>query len=160
MSSTSSPTLIIDVRARGAERSVVAGTLVLAAFAPWILTTPPPLGAFFLSLVSLLLLTWGFGRCGWLPGRRRIETVSWVADNRWILTDGSGSTSEATLGPGSRVGRRMIWLQWRPMGAVLGHTHSILLTAFDIPEQDLRRLGVRLRIEGLSRGESAPVVVA
>ena len=59
----------------------------------------------------------------------------------------------------TRVTAHVLWLRWRVQEAPF-RTHSILLTWADLPEPDLRRLVVRLRIDGLKRAPSPRIVAA
>jgi hypothetical protein len=160
MSSTSSPTLIIDVRARRAEAVVVSCTLAIAALSPWLLTSLARAVALSTGLVAFSVLALGFRLAGWLGGKRSIDTVSWVSDGRWFLANRAGAPFEATLRAGTRVGPGLVWLQWRSSSAGFPLVRTMLLTDRDLPAQDLRRLVVRLRIDGLGRGAPPATVVA
>jgi hypothetical protein len=159
MSSTSSPTLIIDVRARRAEAAVAACTIAAGLLAPSLLNPFDATGAVVGGCLAGLLLGWGFRRAGWLGGDQRVANVSWAPDGTWVLTDRAGRRAEAVLESETRVTRRMLWLRWRGENAARG-SRAILLTSADLPAQDLRRLIVRLRIDGLKRAPSPDLVAA
>lgn len=137
------------------EKRVAALGIGLAAAVPWLL------GARWESLLLAGVAAggcwWGFRRAGWLEGERRISRVSWQAEGHWLLTDAQGRECTAVLQADTRVACGLIWLRWNTQagingGAVRagkrGGTHSMLLTSGDIPQSQLRRLGVRLRLSG------------
>jgi hypothetical protein len=155
MSSTSSPALTIDVRARRAERVVALGVSALAAFAPWLMTELTAGAASVAAVATGALALWGFRRAGWLGGGRSIARITWTSERRWILEAGSRA-SEATLTSGTRVGRTVLWLQWRTEGDL---RRTLLLAWGDLPDEELRRLVARLRIEG-ARPAAVLVVAA
>lgn len=156
MSSPSSPTLILDVRTRRAEAAVVAWTVAATLAAPGLLSVLTLASAGALGTLTALGAAWGFSRGGWLSGERRIAAVTWTGDGRWLLTDAAGRVQQAALDPGTRVFPRLIWLRWRINGAA---RRSMLLTSLDLAAPDLRRLAVRLRIEGFT-GAPPPGVAA
>jgi hypothetical protein len=160
MSSRSSPTLIIDVRARRAEGVIVVCTLAVAVLSPWLLTSLAPPAALSAGIVAFSGLAIGFRRAGWLGGLRSLETLSWISDGRWVLVDRAGAHIEATLGAGTRVGPGLVWLRWRVSNSGFPLVRTLLLTDRDLPAQTLRRLVVRLRIDGLGRGGRPVIVVA
>jgi hypothetical protein len=150
---------MIDVRARRAEPVVVVCTLAVAGLSPWLLTSLDPAVALSAGVVAFSGMAIGFRLAGWLGGKASIETVSWISDGRWRLTDRAGAQIEANLAAGTRVGPGLVWLQWRPSNAGFPLMRTMLLTHRDLPAQELRRLVVRLRVDGLGRGGS-PVIVA
>lgn len=148
MSSSCSPTLLRDVHSRRTERWVVALALSAAGLVPF-LTSLPVLVSVVCTVVSILLVGAGFWQAGWmLGGDHRIVAVSWLSDGRWLLTDRRGRTAEGTLLGQSRVGCRAVWLRWDLAGERYFSGRSLLLASIDTPENELRRLIVRLRIEG------------
>ena len=156
-SSTLTPTLMIDARSRRTETWVAILTVLAAALSSALLHLSPATAA-VTAIAMAGVIAVGFGRSGWLGGENRIETVSWVADGRWFLGDRRGRSFEVALEGGTRAACGAVWLRWsnahgrRPR-------YSMLLAPGDLPSEDLRRLIVRLRIEG-SRAASSPGVVA
>jgi hypothetical protein len=130
---------------------VALAALAGSGLAPYLLTGLAPWGACLLSAACLSIVGWGLHRAGWL-GRhaRRLAAFAWLPDGRWVLTHQHNETTQAVLGPQSRVSRHGVWLSWQ--GAAPG---PLLLGRCDIPANDLRRLVVRLRIEG-SRAPAVP----
>lgn len=146
MSSPSSPPLILDVRARSAERALAWGILGLAFVCPWLFAGPP----LVLAALSVLCVgvSWlGLFHCGWLEGARRVAQVAWLADGRWFITTSDGRSMECELDLTSRVGAMAIWLRLRTCELPV-RRYSLLLTRADDCAEDVRRLGIRLRLEG------------
>jgi hypothetical protein len=114
-----------------------------------------------LPLVSLLAATvtaGGFWKAGWLGGRLRLRRIAWQVDGGWLLTDFSGATRQAELRGDSRLGAGCAWLRWdvqRGAGWLWARTCTLLLVPGDVSAPDLRRLRVRLRIDGAGRVETA-----
>ena len=160
MSSTSSPTLIIEVRARRTERLVAVCTLAIVFLSPWLLMSLAPAAAFSAGVAAVLAAAMGFRLAGWLGGRTSIARLSWIPEGRWFLTDRAGAQLEASLGAGTRVGPGLVWLQWRVLTARFPLVRTMLLTDRDLPAQDLRRLVVRLRIDGPRHSGPLATVVA
>lgn len=146
------------------EKRVAALGIGLAAAMPWLL------GARWESLLLAGVAAggcwWGFRRAGWLEGERRISRVSWRAAGQWVLTDAQGREGTAVLRADTRVTCGLVWLRWNTQmgldgGAVRAGiqsgTHSMLLTSRDIPQSQLRRLGVRLRLSGCN-GSGSDVI--
>lgn len=158
MSSTGSPTLIIDVRGRRAESVFAALTIALGAAAPWLIDAASPAFAALCTVCCGGALAWTFRRQGWLGGRRRIVRVSWTSEGRWILTEAAGHGVECVLDPGTRVARALVWLRWR-LEENPSVRRSLLLTAGDATSSDMRRLIVRLRSDA-ARAFAARGVVA
>lgn len=152
MSSTSSPTLICDVRARRAERCVALLALTASAVGLSLVTSFSPLTLCALFAISGVLLCCGLHRAGWL-GARRIASFAWSSDGRWQLIDGRGVATHVRLRSDSRVGSRWVWLRWDT--SERWSTRSLLIFAGDVCEGDIRRLAVRLRIEGLGCNTAA-----
>ena len=147
MSSPGLPTLELDVRSRRAEPCAARLALLLAAGAP--LFIGQDWEHLALAVMATVACAIGFRRAGWLGGAHRIERVVWLAEGRWRLTDAAGQECDAVLGPSSRVAAGMMWLSWtRHPAAAEGGTRSMWLTSRDVPQQQLRRLGVQLRLAG------------
>ncbi len=95
-----------------------------------------------LIAVLCLLVLW---RDGVFGGARRILGVTLLADGGWSVTDGRGAHC-MRLSAGTRIGRGWLWLRWMPdSGALCSSSRWLLLTAADLPAEDLRRLQVYLR---------------
>ena len=146
MSSTSSPALILDARVRRAERLLAVCNIALAAAAPLLcfVYAGALSGAAVLctSAFAAALAAWGLRRAGWLGGPQGLTFVQWTSQGDWILTSRSGEERRAQLQRTSRVASFAVWLRWRKA------PRALLLTSFDLPADDLRRLIVRLRMEG------------
>jgi hypothetical protein len=152
MSSPGLPTLDLEVASRRTEKRVALLAICLAAAAPWLMD---PGWEMLLPGMGASGLCWlGFQRAGWLDGKRRIGRVSWRTEGHWLLTDAQGREFEATLRPDTRVAAGLVWLRWNAVDArgrhalriLRGRARSMLLTSGDIPQPQLRRLCVRLRL--------------
>lgn len=153
MSSQGLPTLELDVRSRRAETFAAVLLTILAATVPWLFTGLPTSLASALSLASAVVVPVGFWRAGWIGRQRKIIRIVWQAGGRWLLTNAHGRTDEAVLRADTRISTRAIWLRWdvqldRPGTWASVPLRSMLLAAGDLPEPDLRRLFVRLRVDG------------
>jgi hypothetical protein len=147
MSSTNSPTLIIDLRSRVPLRLAVP-VLCAGACAPFLLTSPGVAQATLAVGICALVLGIGLWRAGWLGGPRRLVRICWHADGRWLLTDARNRTFEGVLHGDTRVGARYVWLRWAtPERSRLAH-RSLLLIRADMLPAPWRRLIVRLHIDG------------
>lgn len=161
MSSQGLPTLELDVRLRRTETVIAAVATTLAVAVAWSLAFP----AFALSMAAAVVVPVGFRRAGWIGNQRKIIRIVWQADGRWFLTDAHGRTCEAVLRADTRISTKAIWLRWdiqldqpTPMSTrvltnlmsmllMLTTPRSMLLAPADVPEPDLRRLFVRLRMD-------------
>lgn len=147
MSSQGSPTLDLDVRSRRTERRIAMLILMTGAASPWLLQSG--FAAFVLiAACAGAILAFGFWRAGWLGGARAVARITWQGDGRWFLTDRKGSRLEATLQADSRRGPGCVWLRWQVIGAA---SRSMLLLRDDLAPHELRRLLVRLAIDGPAR---------
>ena len=99
-------------------------------------------------LVGGLAAALGLRSQGWLGGAARLTTISWLADGRWLLSDGCHTDSPAQLRADTRIGSRWVWLRWQLPSTPLAPSgrRSMLLLDGDISDPDLRRLIVRLRL--------------
>lgn len=147
MSSQGSPALDLDVHARRAERRVAMLVLMTGVLAPWLLQVTIPT-SLLLSASAAIGLSYGFRQAGWLAGPRRLVRITWLGDRRWFLTDARGLRREATLLPDTRRGPGCVWLRWRLVDAP--DVHSMLLVRTDLATHELRRLLVRLFVDGMS----------
>ncbi|MDY6946926.1 MAG: hypothetical protein SXG53_14515 [Pseudomonadota bacterium] len=145
--------LTIDVRGRRSERRLAVLAWLALAIATNLLALPP-LTAVLLFMIASILVIAGLWWHGWLAGVRRLTGVSWLCDGSWLLSD-AGRTFRATLSPHVRVGSRWLWLRWHvDAGSPGPRRRSMLLVRGDICDQDLRRLGVRLRLDPACRQQS------
>lgn len=148
MSSTSSPIHLRDVHSRRTERWVAVLALAAAGLAPFLAGLPIEATLAY-TAASISLAGAGFRRAGWtIRGDRRIVAVTWLADGRWLLTDRRGRIAEGVLRSDSRVGRHLVWLCWDMQGGRHPGRRSMLLAGSDVSDDELRRLSVRLRIDG------------
>jgi hypothetical protein len=146
MSLPSSPPLNLDLRVRPTEERIVTASLVLAALAPWVL----PGSFLLLSSLSLLLCLCvyaGVYNAGWLAVPHAVVRLAWLADGRWIVSECSGATAECELNPSSRVVSGAVWLKLQSAQQP-DRKYTLLLTRADSNRADLRRLIVRLQLEG------------
>jgi hypothetical protein len=146
--------LTIDVRGRRSERRLVAFALLALAIATTLLAQSMDetgLAARLFFVVAALLVLAGLQWHGWLGGVRRLTAVSWMADGTWRLADAEGKNFPATLSSESRAGSRWLWLRWHTEDVHVPKHRSMLLVEGDLNASDLRRLGVRLRLESFSR---------
>jgi hypothetical protein len=149
---------MIDVRARRAER--LLGVLGLCGVVgAGVLLYPPvsTLVASFFIVVTAAVIA-GLWLQGWLGGVRRLARIAWLPDGQWQLRDARHTDVVAELRGDSRVGAHWLWLRWNADSAWRRRQPSMLLIRGDIPDGDLRRLIVRLRLDAHShpRRESAP----
>src|SRR5689334_10704794 len=125
-------TLIIDVRARRAER--VLGVLALLGLAGAGMLLLPSFS--FLSAAAFMLVTTtviaGLWLHGWLGGARRLARIAWLPDGRWQLRDARHTDVIAELRADSRVGARWLWLRWNA-GSAWRPQPSMLLVHGDLP---------------------------
>ena len=104
------------------------------------------LSAAFFILVATAVTT-GLWWHGWLGGARRLARIAWLPDGRWQLRDARHTDVYAQLRADSRVGAHWVWLRWNAEPAC-ARRPSMLLVHGDLPTADLRRLIVRLRLDG------------
>lgn len=159
MSSTSSPPLHCEVHSRRTERRVATVALTAGALAPFMAGLPGDV-SMLCALAATLLIGSGLRRAGWLRPEGGIAAMSWLADGRWLLTDRRGRAVEGVLRSESRVGRRGVWLRWDVSTHESGRPgvarRSLLLAGGDMPANELRRLIVRLRLEGAGNLPARP----
>lgn len=140
------------------EKRVALLAIGVAAVAPWL--TAQGWETLPFAVAAAISCWLGFRRAGWLEGARRIVRVSWRAEGQWLLTDVQGREYEAVLRADTRVTIGVIWLRWSTQAAEAGReggTRTMLLTLGDIPQLQLRRLGVRLRLSGCNSSESGVI---
>jgi hypothetical protein len=151
MSLQGSPRMELDVRRRRWERRVAWLALIVVPVSPLlVLSGPMAVGC---AASALCLVAAGLQRAGWIGRRYRIQRFVWTPDDRWQLTDAKGRVSAATLRVDSRIGSVFVWLRWNA-----NRTRSMLLVSGDVAAADLRRLIVRLRLEGVRpvRDDASP----
>ena len=154
MSSTSSPTLLLDLRKRRWEARIAVALSAVAAAAPFLLVQGIGLQlAAGASLTILATCLFGFVRARWL-GKQRLVSAAWQSDSSWLLTDASGRTYVASLSASSRMSPFAVWLHWRledpqsqPSARFAPRSLAMLLLRPDLAGSDFRRLLVRLRMD-------------
>jgi hypothetical protein len=143
-------TLTIDVRARRAERLLGMVALTGVAMTAVLLLSVSMMLAFAVLVLGLGATAFGLRSQGWLGGAGGLTSISWLADGRWLLSDGCHTNQPAELRGDSRVGSRWVWLRWQLLSSP-SKSRSMLLLDGDIPAADLRRLIVRLRLPSQRR---------
>jgi hypothetical protein len=134
------PALTLDVGKRRTERRcawALASLVVLAS--GFAMARSVALGSFLAVGSSAAYGLWRHGR----SRCRRLTTIAWLADGRWRLVEEDGRVVEAVLRADSRISSHCVWLRWNA-----DIVRSMLLFRGDLTEADLRRLIVKLRIEG------------
>jgi len=159
MSLQGSPTLVLDVGSRRTEKRVAAASALLAAGAAAFisLNTVPAnvsmVASIAIALSAAAVALAGFRNAGWIDGHRRIRRIVWQTDGRWCLIGPALGQVEGILCGDSRVGAGYAWLRWdvQPPQSGPRRVRTVLLAAGDVSEPDLRRLSMRLRIDGALR---------
>jgi hypothetical protein len=147
MSSPNSPPLNLELRAPRLEAwiacvAVTMAALVPIAFLPW-------MAGVVCGVVAAGLIYWGFASTHWLARGRQIARVSWLPDGRWLVEESTGTVRECELGRGSRVFAHAAWLCLGPSDASRKPSY-LLLTSFGLRHpSELRRLILRLRLDGI-----------
>lgn len=143
--------LIVDVRGRRSERRLGVLALLAMAACGALLPVSPLIAAVLVLLAGAFAIA-GLWWHGWLGGARRLTCIRRLADGRWLLSDGKQENISAILAADSRVGSQWLWLRWHTDGLAGGpRRRSMLLLQGDVAGLELRRLGVRLRLEAVSR---------
>lgn len=140
MSSPGLPTLTIDVSARRGERRIVVATLLIVPFALWQWSLPDAAVA-IAGALFVVAIACGFVAAGWVVGRRRLARIVCQADGRWALYEASGRVIDAELTAATRTSSHAVWLCWTERRFA-----PLLLLRGDIPNDEFRRLLVRLRV--------------
>lgn len=156
MSSPSSPPSILDVRDRRVERSLARGVLALALLIPWVFVVPQAMRCLGSVLLASLAYA-GLRHFGWIPGPYRIARIAWLSDLRWELTTSSGEKLYCDLHPSTRVGSYAIWLRLRSSEAPR-RDYCFVLARTGALADTVRRLGVRLRLDGARRPAPAEAI--
>lgn len=114
---------------------------VAAAVVPWLVT--PGLPAVLPALAAGAAVYLGFLSSGWL-GPRALAGATWSPEGEWCLTRRDGVDEPGRLLPDSRVFAHWLWLRWEaPSGR-----HQALLLRASLQADAVRRLAVRLRLQG------------
>jgi len=111
----------------------------------WLAAPPWPLGL-ATSLLALGLCIGVLRRHVWLSAPAAIRELVWEADGLWRLLRVDGSESEACLQGDSFVHPYLVVLNFRQLD---GRRCSVLLTPQRVSAETLRRLRVRLKLEGV-----------
>ncbi len=151
MSSPGCPTLVLDLRSRRFDRRLVLTLAAIASCAPALLVhlcgVAVALGAALLIFGTCVL---ALIRAGWV-GPRSLIRAAWQPEGHWILTEPSGRSVTAALQPSARMSPFAVWLRWTVVEEettpACGASPVVLLTRWDLPAHDFRRLLVRLRID-------------
>lgn len=136
--------------------ALFALTASLATAVLWACKSMP---AGLASAILVATLGGGFWYAGWIGrGSRRLKAVCWLQDGRWLLMDEANRVVAAKLHADTRVFARCVWLHWAGADPARDGRlrRSLLLAAGDIADSELRRLLVRLRIEGPAALAAAP----
>ena len=150
MSSRDSPALTLDVAGRQADRLCVLALFGLLASAAALVGMRDPAVGLCLGTIGPVVIGYGLWRARWI-GLQRLGRIVWLSDGRWQLAEMGGRVFEATLRGDSRAGSLYVWLRW---DAEI--VYSMLLFRGDLTEPALRRLIVRLRIDGSRSSREAP----
>jgi hypothetical protein len=147
MSSPNSPPLNLELRAPRLEAWVAYVAVTVAALAP--LAVLPWMTGVVCGVLSAGLIYSGFASTHWLAPAQQIARVSWLADGRWVVEESSGTIMECELRRGSRVFAHAAWLCLEPSKCSHKALH-VLLTSFGLHHpSELRRLILRLRLDGV-----------
>lgn len=119
---------------------------MLALLVPWLFAAPLLLQG--MGSILLACLTYaGLRHSGWVPGPHRVARIAWRTDARWELTTSSGEKRYCELHPSTRVGAYAIWLRLCSSEPTR-RDYCVLLARTDTSADAVRRLSVRLRLEG------------
>ena len=146
MSSTVSPVIDLDCSNRRGHRGVSVAVLAMPTLLACASLPEDPSSAavtIAVASLSLLILTAGLCRYGWIGSRRPVRRATWTASGLWYIVDGAGRTHEAILQPQSRILPMALWLHWRS-GSL---RFQVFLFRADIPPDQHRRLRTRIRFE-------------
>jgi hypothetical protein len=131
---------------RRAEKSA-AGLVLVGGACSVLMLAPVSHTTSLAAAACLAVVGYGLWRSGWIGSRHRIVRVRWLADGGWLLADRE-HTFPGKLAAGSRLFGTALWLRWKTPRR---RWRSMLLSAGDLPPDQLRALAVRLRIEALER---------
>jgi hypothetical protein len=100
-----------------------------------------------MGAIGFGLVAAGLWQAGWIGSGRRLTSICWLGDGRWLLThndcNGGQNTVPAELCADTRLLGPALWLRWKTGRA---SRRSMLLIEDDVAPEQLRRLLVRLRI--------------
>ena len=146
MSSPNSPPLNLELRAPRLEAWIACVAVMMAAVVPLVFL--PWMAGVACSVLAAGLIYSGFASTHWLAPAHQIARVSWLADGRWVVEEFTGTVTECELRRGSRVFAHAAWLCLDPSDASRKPLH-LLLTSFGLRHpSELRRLILRLRLDG------------
>lgn len=141
MSLSASPAIEIDCRApRGVAALLVAG--LAASLLPVLVFG---LAGVIATLACLVLTPMLHDRVRWLRSESDF-IATWAADGSWWLREGQGASLAARLRADSRAYASGVWLRW---DTATGPRQALLMRRGRQAES-IRRLTVRLRLEGLA----------
>ena len=147
MSSPNSPPLTLELRAPRLEAWIACVAVIMAALVP--LAFLPWMAGVVCGVVAAGLMYSGFASTHWLARAHQIVRVSWLADGSWLVEESTGTVRECELRRGSRVFAHAAWLCLDTSGSSRKPLH-LLLTSFGLRHpSELRRLILRLRVDGV-----------
>jgi hypothetical protein len=158
MSLPSSPPLNLDIRSRRTEAHLALGCLILAVIGPWLSSGSSLVLACLSALLGLCVYV-GLHRAGWLATAQRVARLAWLSDGRWMVSDEAGRSVECELHSSTRVSAYAVWLCLRSSEAP-HRRFSLLLSRIEHGDGDLRRLMVRLQLDGAKSLASGRASVA
>lgn len=153
MSLPNSPPLNLELRAPRHEAQIAWAAVILAAAVPTLFfpSIPGVMVGFFAGGVLYL----GFANAQWLAPARSIARLSWLADGRWLAQDAAGTVWECELRSSSRAFAKAAWLCLEPSDASRKPFYLLLTSGGLRHPGELRRLIVRLRLDGM-RSQTSP----
>lgn len=147
MSSPNSPPLNLELRAPRLEARIAYVAVTMAAVVPLVFL--PWMAGAACGVLAAALIYSGFAGTHWVVPARQIARVSWLSDGRWLVEESTGTVRECELRRGSRVFAHAAWLCLDPSDAPRKPFH-LLLTSFGLRHpSELRRLILRLRLDGV-----------
>ena len=147
MSSPNSPPLNLELRAPRLEACIAWVAVVIAAVVPLVFL--PWMAGLACGVLAAGLIYSGFANTQWLAPPRRIARLSWLADGRWLVEEAAGTVRECELRRDSRVFAHAAWLCLEPSDPSQ-KSYRVLLTSLGLRHpSELRRLIVRLRVDGV-----------
>lgn len=153
MSLSCSPAIEVDCRLpRAVPIALSAACLLPFLLLSWVFRNP---GVTLAALAAVPLVLFFFHRTAWL-GAQGLTRASWACDGHWWLTHAGQAAVPARLRSDSRVFSAWLWLKWdTPQGP-----RQTLLLRQGLQAGMVRRLAVRLRLQGLAPAPEAGAVSA